>query len=59
MRLDNVWKWWGRLRVGLSKKFAARGVIVRPLPYDELSEEEQEVVYNYWVTRQFPTMVRG
>jgi hypothetical protein len=52
MKLDNVWKWWDRLKVGLCKKFATQGVIVRPLPYDDLSEREQEIVYHYWATRR-------
>jgi hypothetical protein len=50
MKLNTVWKWWDRLRVGLSKKFASHGVEVRPLQYDNLSEREQQIVYNYWAT---------
>lgn len=52
MRLNTVWRWWDHLRVGLSKQFAAQGVRVRPLPYDDLSEREQEIVYHYWQTHQ-------
>jgi hypothetical protein len=50
VKINTVWKWWGHRQVGLCIKFAAQGVIVRPLPYDDLSEGEQEIVYHYWST---------
>jgi hypothetical protein len=58
MRLNTVWRWWDHLRVGLCKKFAAEGVKVRQLPYENLSEREQEIVYNYWQNRQLLREVR-
>jgi hypothetical protein len=57
VELNTVCKWWDRLRVGLCKKFAAQGISVRPLPYDDLSEKEQEIVYNCWLDHQL--YIRG
>ena len=52
MKLDTVWKWWNRLRIGLSRDLATRGRTVRPILYDRLSEKEQEIVYDCWIERQ-------
>jgi hypothetical protein len=52
MKLDTVWKWWNRLRFGLSRNLATRGLTVRPILYDKLSQREQEIVYDYWIERQ-------
>lgn len=52
MKLNTVWKWWDYRRVGLCKKLAAEGVVIRPLPYDDLSESEQQTVYDCWFTCQ-------
>jgi hypothetical protein len=52
MRLNTVWKWWDHLRVGLCKKFALDGINVRPLPYEDLTDIEQEIVYHYWSTSE-------
>jgi hypothetical protein len=52
MKLDTVWKWWNRRRSEESKKCASQGIMVRPLSYDDLSEREQEIVYNCWLDRQ-------
>ena len=59
MKLDTVWKWWDHLRVGLYKKFALYGVNVHPLPYDDLTDTEQEIVYHYWSTREILVKARG
>jgi hypothetical protein len=59
MKLDTVWKWWDHLRVGLCKKFDPDGVKVRPLPYDALTDAEQEIVYHYWSTRELLVKARG
>jgi hypothetical protein len=59
MRLNTVWRWWDHLRSGLCKKFAAQGIKIRPLPYDELSENDQEIVYHYWQTRQILKGAQG
>ncbi len=45
MSLSPVWKWWGNLRVQLFKKYASEGVEMRPVLYDDLPVDEQEVVY--------------
>lgn len=50
MKLNTVWRWWDYFRVGLCRKWLAQGVKVRPLPYDELNEKEQDIVYHYWAT---------
>jgi hypothetical protein len=52
MKLYTVWIWWNRLRFGLSKKFVAQGVQVRSLPWDDLSDREQQIVYDYWQNLQ-------
>jgi hypothetical protein len=52
MRLDTVWKWWNRLRIGLSSDLAKKGFTVRPIHYDKLSQREQEIVYDCWLERQ-------
>jgi hypothetical protein len=44
VRLNTVWKWWGRRRVRLCKKSAAESMEVRLVPYDDLPETEQEKV---------------
>lgn len=49
MKLNTVWKWWDHLRVRLCKKFAVEGMEIRPVPYDDLSDDEQEIVYHYWL----------
>lgn len=52
MKLDTVWKWWNRLRFGLSKNLAKKGLKVRPILYDNLSQQEQEIIYDCWMERQ-------
>lgn len=52
MKLNTVSKWWDHLRVGLCKKFAEKGISVRPLQYDDLTDTEKEIVYHYWSTRE-------
>jgi len=49
VKLNSVWKWWGHRRIGLCKKFVAEGAEIRPLPYDDLSDDKQAVVYHYWM----------
>jgi hypothetical protein len=55
MKLNTVWKWWDIRRVWLSAKLEASGVHVRPVAYDELSEEEQGIVYDFWLNNQWKT----
>jgi hypothetical protein len=52
MKLNTVSKWWDHLQVGLCEKFAEKGVNVCPLPYDDLTDTEKEIVYHYWSTRE-------
>jgi hypothetical protein len=52
MKLDTVWKWWNRLRFGLSKDLAKKRLTLRPIRIDKSSEQEQEIVYDCWMKRQ-------
>ncbi len=53
MKTDTVWKWWNGRRAWLSKQLESTGTKVNPLMYDELSEDEQEIIYDFWLTGQF------
>jgi len=53
MKANTVWMWWNGRRTWLSKRLDSAGLKVKPLMYDELSEDEQGIIYDLWFTGQF------
>jgi hypothetical protein len=53
VKVNTVWKWWNIRRNWLSKRLESAGLKVKPLMYDELSEDERGIIYDFWFTGQF------
>jgi hypothetical protein len=53
MKSNTVSKWWNNRRIWLSKRLESVGLKVKPLMYEELSEDEQGIIYDFWFTGQF------